>query len=65
MNDPRNFPEPDTFKPHRWSVDEGKLTNPYSYLSFSAGPRSCVGERLAMLELKIMLIEFIRLFTVK
>lgn len=60
MNDPKNFPDPEKFLPERWSNAE--LMSPFSFLTFSAGPRNCIGEKLAMLEIKIMLIEFVRLF---
>ncbi|KAE8978441.1 hypothetical protein PF007_g24487 [Phytophthora fragariae] len=46
------------FKPERW-IDShtGKLRviSPYKFLVFLAGPRSCLGAKLAMLELKVAL----------
>lgn len=38
--DPAFFPDPDTFKPERFM----KEIDPYAYIAFSAGRRSCVGE---------------------
>lgn len=46
----------------RWTSP--KITN-WSYLTFSGGPRSCVGEQLAMLEIKVILLQFVKRFTVK
>ncbi|GMF43051.1 unnamed protein product [Phytophthora fragariaefolia] len=46
------------FKPERW-IDShtGKLRiiSPFKFLVFLAGPRSCLGAKLAMLELKVAL----------
>lgn len=42
-HDPKYFPEPETFDPHRFS-DENKHKIPSgSMLSFGIGPRSCIG----------------------
>ncbi|GMF19879.1 unnamed protein product [Phytophthora lilii] len=46
------------FKPDRWiDPHTGKLRviSPYKFLVFLAGPRSCLGAKLAMLELKVAL----------
>jgi cytochrome P450 len=46
------------FKPERWiDPQSGKLlvVSPYKFLVFLAGPRTCLGAKLAMLELKVAL----------
>lgn len=46
------------FKPERWlDPHSGKLlvVSPFKFLVFLAGPRSCLGAKLAMLELKVAL----------
>lgn len=53
------YPEPDLFKPERFLVDENKL-HPYAFVAFSAGPRNCIGQKFAMLELKCILSKLLR-----
>ncbi|XP_054161795.1 cytochrome P450 3A8-like, partial [Oppia nitens] len=50
--DPDHFADPDQFKPDRFMP--GNLNHhPYAYLPFGAGPRACIGRRLALMELKM------------
>ena len=50
--DPAIFPEPQTFNPDRWlkAADEGKRLDRY-LVTFSKGPRSCIGINLAYSEM--------------
>ncbi|CAE6480971.1 unnamed protein product [Rhizoctonia solani] len=59
----------EVFRPERWlnplphSVSEAKLPGVYSpMMTFAAGPRSCIGYRFAVLELKIVLTRLIKTF---
>jgi cytochrome P450 len=47
------WPEPERFMPARF-VDERALPR-HAYLPFSAGPRNCIGARLALAEMQIAL----------
>ena len=49
---PEIFPEPYKFKPERWLSIHPSA---YEFMSFSAGPRYCIGQPLAMMQLKIAL----------
>ncbi len=52
-------PDVDIFNPDRWDKLPEKVSN-YNYLTFLAGPRSCIGRRFAEVEMKIILAALIQ-----
>jgi cytochrome P450 len=52
-HDPRWFPEPLAFRPERFERDAANHPRG-AYLPFGAGPRVCLGQHLAMTELKVV-----------
>jgi len=62
---PENFPNPDKFDPDNFLPEKTANRHYYSFIPFSAGPRSCVGRKYAMLKLKVLLSTIIRNFEVK
>ena len=53
--DPTCFPEPDRFLPDRWTPELKASLPPSAYLPFGGGPRRCIGESFAWMELILVL----------
>lgn len=62
--DPKYFPNPNVYNPERFGAYSDKLSNPYAYIPFSAGPRNCIGQKYAMQEIKLILASIFRQYKV-
>lgn len=64
MYNEKYYQDPERFNPERWN-DKSMLTNePYSFIPFSAGPRSCIGKYLALMESKVIMVHFLYHFDI-
>lgn len=67
MRDEKHFDNANEFIPERWirGNDLCKARDPFAYLPFGFGPRACVGKRIAMMELEVVLINILKNFKVQ
>nr|QIK02099.1 cytochromes P450 345A1 [Holotrichia parallela] len=63
--DPKYFPNPQDFDPERFSEENVRGRNPFTYLPFGDGQRHCIGKRMAVLTVKLALFHIIKNFEVE
>ncbi|XP_055266216.1 cytochrome P450 3A24-like isoform X2 [Moschus berezovskii] len=63
--DPEFWPEPEEFRPERFSKKNKDSINPYVYLPFGIGPRSCIGMRFAIMNMKLAVVRILQNFSFK
>ena len=54
-HDPRFFERPDEFLPERWASESIQTLPRYAYFPFGGGPRQCIGNYFAMMEVVLLL----------
>lgn len=53
--DERYFENPDSFDPERWLPERAERIPKYAYFPFGGGPRQCIGNYFAMMEIVLLL----------
>jgi cytochrome P450 len=53
--DPRWHPNPESFEPERWTRDYERKLPKGAFVPFAAGPRVCIGQGFAQMEMKMVI----------
>ncbi|MEM1217249.1 MAG: cytochrome P450, partial [Bacteroidota bacterium] len=60
---PKYWEEPEAFRPARFAPAAAKERHNYAYLPFGGGPRQCIGNSFAMMEMQLVLSAWIKRFS--
>lgn len=68
----QNYKNPHEFMPERWLKENipgacpaAKASNPFVYLPFGFGPRSCVGKRFAEMEINVLVTRLLKKYHIE
>ncbi len=62
--DPNVFANPETFDPSRFAQDRIESIVPYGYIPFGGGPRICIGNSMATMQIMLMAVTVLQRFRV-
>jgi len=54
-HNPAYWENPETFMPERFATEQIKARHPFSYMPFGGGPRLCIGNNFAYMEMQLAL----------
>jgi len=63
--DPKLWDEPNRFKPERFSKENAKSHHRFAYFPFGGGPRQCIGNNFALMEMQLILVMMLQKFRFK
>jgi cytochrome P450 len=64
-HDPRFYPNPEAFRPERWTEEFTKGLHKFAYLPFGIGARRCIGSLFAEAETMLAVASIVQRFHVK
>lgn len=64
QRDPEHYPDPEKFDPERFNAENSKKRDPFTFLPFGEGPRSCIGMRFGLMQSKIAIVKLVSNFEI-
>jgi cytochrome P450 len=62
---PDLWEDPETFRPERFSKEEKKKHHPFAFIPFGGGPRLCIGNNFALMEMKLILARMVNRYNIQ
>ena len=57
---PSLWDDPESFRPERFSRERKKAYHPFAYMPFGGGPRLCIGNNFALMEMQLVLVKMLQ-----
>lgn len=63
--DPQHYPDPQEFRPQRWTGEFQQALPRHAYFPFGGGPRLCIGNNFALMEMALVLATLLQDFHIQ
>lgn len=57
---PAHWQDVESFDPHRFDPDRRKGRHPFAYIPFGGGPRICIGNNMAVMQMLMIIVAIVR-----
>ena len=57
---PAHWQDVESFDPRRFEPDRRKERHPFAYIPFGGGPRICIGNNMAIMQMLLIIVAFVR-----
>lgn len=64
-HDPRFYPDPEEFRPERWTEEFTKELHKFAYIPFGVGARRCIGALFAEAETMLAIASILQRFQIR
>jgi cytochrome P450 len=57
---PAHWDDAETFNPRRFEPEQSEARHPFAFIPFGGGPRTCVGNNMALMQILLIIVAFVR-----